>query len=649
MNDSGFAGGFVENERAVTPVLGFVLLFGILIMLLTMYQVQVVPHQNSQVEFQHFQDVQNDLVDLRNTISTAGQADRPEFTSVTLGAAYRTRVATINPIPPAGTLRASDPYNITVGNGTVSMNISTRFIEYEPRYNEISVGSIWYENSVLYLDERDRGRLRIIEDQNLVTNRSGKLRLTAVQNEFEETGTQRTIVEIYPTEQITRSDLPDGVLTVTIPTRLNKSEYWGDQLATDVDVREDYHATGVHRLNLTNLSISSNNFEFNTVGIREKPIADQSKQNVGPTSRPSTGSDEIGGDTGDDTVTETELPDDVVAYFDQDENTDYDEGGDTSYTVADLQDVSVDGTVRVAKEVVMNDGSLAGISIDADRIVVENDVEMRTTGGSQSIELTSNGEIRLTDAAIRVEGGGADITVQAGTELNADGSSFDGGGGSSTVELSSDGDMSINSVSIRSAKTTTIDPDGPLSAAGASVEGTGGGSTIELSSDGEMNIDSADIRSAKTTTIDPDGPLSAVGASIEGTGGGSTVELNSDGDLNIDSANIRSAQTITIDSGGQLSAAGASIEGRRGGSTIELSSDDDMNIDSADIRSAQTTTIDAGGELSAVAVSIEGTGGGSTIELSSGGDMNIDSANIRSAQTITVDAGGQLSDTNANY
>jgi len=300
MTSPAFSSRFVENDRAVTPVLGFILLFGILIMLLSMYQVQVVPQQNAETEFQHFQDVRNDLIDLRNTISTAGQADRREFTSVTLGTTYRTRVATINPVPPAGTLRATEPYNITVSNGSepYNMNISTRFLEYEPRYNEIRVGSIWYENSVLYLDERDRGRLRIIQHQNLVTNRSGKLRLTAVQNEFEETGTDQVRIAVYPTTNITESDIPDGDLNITIPTRLNKSEYWGEQLATDISIQEDQYGDGVHRLDLSNLSISSNNFEFNAVGLRKEPIGAQPKQNVGPSSTSGSSGDGGGGGGG---------------------------------------------------------------------------------------------------------------------------------------------------------------------------------------------------------------------------------------------------------------------------------------------------------------------------------------------------------------
>lgn len=276
----------VRDCRAVTPVIGFILLFGLLVMLLAMYQAQIVPQQSAQAEFQHNQEVQNDLIELRNSISTAGQADRPTFTRINLGPTYETRVVGINPAPAAGTLRTSESYNITISNRTAAYdkNVSTRFLEYEPRYNELTTGSIWYEHSVLYVDERDERAVQILQNQNIKKNESEKVRLTALQNEFESSGTQRTKIELFPTESVNESDIPTGELDIIIPTRLNKSEYWADHLGNSVELQENYHANGVHRLNMSNSTVHSDNFEFNTVGLRENPIG-QAKQNVGPSSQ----------------------------------------------------------------------------------------------------------------------------------------------------------------------------------------------------------------------------------------------------------------------------------------------------------------------------------------------------------------------------
>lgn len=273
--------GFPADQRAVSPVIGFILLFALLVMSLTMYQAQIVPEQNAQVEFQHSQEVQNDMTKLRNDISMAGLTDSSKFTRVTLGTTYQMRLMSINPVAPAGTLRTSDEYNITIENETVSKKVSTRFLQYESRYNEIRADSIWYEHSVVYTDEGDEGAVRILEDQNLMTNDSNTLRLVAIQNEFEETDTQKETIRFYPSENSDESTLPNGELNVTIPTRLNKSEYWEAQLGDDVDVEEDYHDPGVHRLELSDLDVNSSDVRFNTVGIRGRPGTNKTKQNVG--------------------------------------------------------------------------------------------------------------------------------------------------------------------------------------------------------------------------------------------------------------------------------------------------------------------------------------------------------------------------------
>ena len=271
-----------SDRRGVSEVVGFILVFGFLILALTAYQATVVPQQNAQTEFQHFEEVRNEMIELRNAVSTAGQADVSQFPSVTLGTNYRPRLLTINPPDPAGTLKTSEQsYNITISNGTekYDKNISTRFIEYRPGYNEISIGSTWLEHSVLYLDERDRGGVSIIQEQNIVKN--GTVRITALQNQFQKTDTGRVTLELYPEEEVNRSSFPDGNgtdLNVTVPTRLNQSDYWGNASLSDGDIYqsvvENEYDEGIHALNL---SVNETDLEVNTVGIRGEPTESPAK------------------------------------------------------------------------------------------------------------------------------------------------------------------------------------------------------------------------------------------------------------------------------------------------------------------------------------------------------------------------------------
>lgn len=278
-----------DDTRGVSEVIGFVFIFGILIILLSINQAQIVPQENAEIEFEHFQDVRNDLVEVRSSISTAGQADVSQFPTVTLGTNYPPRIFAVNPTTPIGTLQTSEKYNITITNQTAdpstgeTTNVSTRFLEYQPRYNEIDIESTWYENSILYLDNRDQGGIAIIEDQNLVTDRN-VTRITALQNDFQKSGTERVTLELYPVQTTSADEIPSGNVTVTLPTRLSGNQYWNDELKSKtvyLGVENDSYDDGIHALNLNiNTSNQSQELQFNTVGIKSEPSGG-AKQSVG--------------------------------------------------------------------------------------------------------------------------------------------------------------------------------------------------------------------------------------------------------------------------------------------------------------------------------------------------------------------------------
>jgi len=289
MSRSGSLVRFVDDKRGVSAVVGAILMFGILILALTTYQAAIVPQQNAQTEFKHFEDNRDELIEFRNAVSTAGQTRVSQFPNIKLGTQYQSRTFTINPAPPAGTLQTSQPYNITLTDGETTKNVSTRFVEYRPGYREISVGSTWYEHSVLYLDERESSSQNIIEDQNIVTS-SGTVRITALQNAYQSSGTGRVSVELYPRNG---SEFPefDGEVTVKIPTRLDGDDYWNEEL----DDRSVYNNVepypdedDIYRVVLE--VNSGDNIEMNTVGIQDEPT-EGSVNNV-----PIRGGGENGGD-----------------------------------------------------------------------------------------------------------------------------------------------------------------------------------------------------------------------------------------------------------------------------------------------------------------------------------------------------------------
>ncbi|MFB6109396.1 MAG: hypothetical protein ABEJ60_00780 [Halodesulfurarchaeum sp.] len=273
---------FAGEDRGVSGVVGFILIFAIVMILLSIYQAQVVPAQNEKVEFQHFTEVRDDLIRLHSAISTAGQANVPQFPTVTLGTDYPPRVLAVNPPPASGILRTSEAYNITITDETgTTRRVPTRFLVYRPHYHYLDVGSTWYENSVLYLEVQDGGGVVILEEQGLVVGGS-RLRITALQNDFQRSGSKTVTVALYPSNGsgISLSDL-EGELDVTLPTRLTGEEYWNgafEDSAFDPTVDEDWYETGVHALNFT---VPAENLLINTVGIQSMPEEQTAKLHVG--------------------------------------------------------------------------------------------------------------------------------------------------------------------------------------------------------------------------------------------------------------------------------------------------------------------------------------------------------------------------------
>ncbi len=260
------------STRAQSTVIGVVLLFGIAIIAFSSYQAYQVPNQNANVEFQHFQAVQDDMIALRSGILQTGQTDEPQFRTLRLGTQYPTRIAAVNPPPPAGRLHTTPAYNITIANATTSQTVPTRFLVYEPGYTHLTQTPIWYENTLVYLDGRATGEgVVILADQAI--NRTDDLRVIALQNTLDRSGTNQISIALYATRAV--GSLPTGSVTVQFPTRLDPTagEYpWNETLgAYYAGVTQNAYADGVHQITLTNLPREE--LAVNTVGLNELPTA----------------------------------------------------------------------------------------------------------------------------------------------------------------------------------------------------------------------------------------------------------------------------------------------------------------------------------------------------------------------------------------
>ncbi|WP_152421016.1 autotransporter outer membrane beta-barrel domain-containing protein [Halorubrum coriense] len=574
----------IDDNRAVAPVIGVVILFGFLIVALSLYQVQVVPQQNAETEFQHSGEARNDLVELRAGILQAGSIDQPQYQTVQLGTVYSTRTFTINPPSPAGTIRTTDPYPITISNnsgtpeGTIT--IPTRFIEYQPGYNELDRSPTWYDASVLYLDARDDGGgIAVIEDQALVDN--GEVQITALQNEFRRSGTGQVTLELRPAEGVT-GDIPEGDLSVTVPTRLSDGEYWNKtDISSEIySITDDENGDGIYNLTL---NTTNNDLTIDTVGVQEAPREPTQNNNA------QIGSG--GGNSDTDNDDGPVLGDPKMAFDDANDNNQLD-NGETTYEESELYSFSDDSVNLVIPESVETVERGNQINIRANEITSEVDftsnnnyVRLEATDGdivTDGSDITANNNINLISVGstsidgTTIEAVTGAVTVNSGDEITATSSSISA---NNNIYLDSSAQISLESATI-DAKTgqATIVSDNGIDTTSGDITANNN-IVVRSTSTGDVTLDSATVISdTGQFTAETDGQLTAVDSTIEAPG---NILLRSTENIPVNSSSITAVYgTITIETDNEIDATGVNISTN---STINLISTGDIFLDSATV------------------------------------------------------------------
>lgn len=234
----------LEDERGVTVQIGAILMFAILVILFSTYQAYVVPQENEAIEFQHSQEVESDLVAVRNAILSAASSGGGRPTSVTLGVQYPVRALFVNPPPATGTLQTE-----RVGNGTISIsNVTatgksaareffgeqsntltypTQSLVYNGQYNVYGgAPSRVLENGLLYNDFEDVHTVPSASNQVLVDDTT--ITLVALNGSYFQNGVTASAVDPsvlsgpYNPVGVTNTT---GNVTITFSSRMPASEW----------------------------------------------------------------------------------------------------------------------------------------------------------------------------------------------------------------------------------------------------------------------------------------------------------------------------------------------------------------------------------------------------------------------------------------
>jgi len=235
----------VTAERGQALQVGAVLLFGILIILFTVWQAFVIPDQNERVELSHNQELQSEMVELRGDIVSTADATTPASGSVKLGAQFPTRLLFVNPTPAAGRLQTVSTgeeeflvENVTAAvagsgegkywNGT-NRTYQTTSLEYSPDYRVFQGAPVTlYDNTVTYNQflGSDEGS-SALSDQTVVDGDT--ITLISLVGDYSESGIRSVTPDIQPVSTRAQSvpieNTSGGNITLRLPTRLNASQW----------------------------------------------------------------------------------------------------------------------------------------------------------------------------------------------------------------------------------------------------------------------------------------------------------------------------------------------------------------------------------------------------------------------------------------
>lgn len=263
------------DDRGQSIQVGAILLFGVLIVIFASYQAFVVPSQNQQVEFNHNQRVQGDMIDLRNSILTTKTTGQDGYVTVGLGTEFPARLIALNPPAPSGSLYTTDLRPIVVeerGSGddiTTDVcpggDIRTRFIEYSPNYAEFrDPGTVRYENSLLYKDFGNNDTVRLSSQQFV---QGDTVQIIPLRRSFNRGGGGTIAVE-PKAGRVDTSQRED--INVTLPTRLPESR-WEEALSGQVSPENVTVTEGPGGRNLTVALSGSFEVDCGPVGLGETP------------------------------------------------------------------------------------------------------------------------------------------------------------------------------------------------------------------------------------------------------------------------------------------------------------------------------------------------------------------------------------------
>jgi FlaG/FlaF family flagellin (archaellin) len=252
---------FGDDERAVSPVVGFVLIFALIMIVFTLYQSSVVPAQNEEVEFKHSQTVEGEMSKLNDAIQQASTSGVPQSATITTGVQYPDRALAINPGSPAGTISTSVKKDIEItglsdSSGYWSSDsrdlFETRLVSYQSNYNLLQQETEFTLENGIVAKNFENGNSLLKSGGNLLSNDGKQINLVLIGGGYQKSSIMSSVTATPVSTSTEYHQLESNGGTITVPTSLSQDIWRNEIVDGAAGIQSVTVSGGVATLNLKN-------------------------------------------------------------------------------------------------------------------------------------------------------------------------------------------------------------------------------------------------------------------------------------------------------------------------------------------------------------------------------------------------------------
>ena len=235
---------FVENKKAVSTIIGTLLMFAIIVGIYGAVQSTRVPVWNKGVEYDHLDVVYADMMSMKSDIEDVALLKSPKSSDIHLGVRYPERAIFMNPgegAPGMLTVEKGVPivveYTVLNMSGVATpmepLTFNSSRITYE-LYGTIGSPKYVYEHGIIIRDYRTSNVTT--DEQPLIVNDNIYIPVLNASANFTKSSLDVESLAIYPS---TQAPTTPRVKNVNITMNTEYPEIWADILA-DVNESNDY-------------------------------------------------------------------------------------------------------------------------------------------------------------------------------------------------------------------------------------------------------------------------------------------------------------------------------------------------------------------------------------------------------------------------